>query len=266
MTYASVLDLTDELRHTQGLADRHGRARWVAKYIEPHLYNGSTVLDVGCGSGAIDATIARRNTHIDVIGIDRCPSEIDAARRALCECSNAAARIGDANGLPYADRTFNLVFRRLMLEYVPLTKLAVVEMVRVCKTGGQVVLQDLDSQFVWYEPYDKELESDMIAVMPALAQIGFDPFVGRKLYHLANSAGLVDIQVEAESHGLYTGSHNDDIYRLWEQELDIALPALSAAIGSYTAAEQINERILEYLRREDTMTYSVAFTVVGTKP
>jgi hypothetical protein len=53
--------------------------------------------------------------------------------------------------------------------------------------------------------------------------------------------------------------------RLWEAKLDIALPAVERVLDTRAAAAGLKERFLGYLQREDTLTYSVVFTVSGVK-
>jgi hypothetical protein len=48
-------------------------------------------------------------------------------------------------------------------------------------------------------------------------------------------------------------------------KLDIALPAVAKMLGDQAQACELKRRFLEYLRRDDAITYSVIFTVTGTK-
>ena len=49
-------------------------------------------------------------------------------------------------------------------------------------------------------------------------------------------------------------------------KLDIALPTMEKALGSRDRAEWLKASFLDYLRRDDSLTYSVVFTVTGVKP
>jgi hypothetical protein len=72
--------------------------------------------------------------------------------------------------------------------------------------------------------------------------------------------------VRAESYHLIAGRIDEPNYNLWQLKLDIALPAMAKALNSRAEAEALRKAFLAYLRREDTLTYSVMFTVVGAKP
>jgi len=153
-----------------------------------------------------------------------------------------------------------------LIEYLKDKQQAVREMVRVCRPGGLVLLQDLDGQLLWHYPEDAELQRDNEKVVNALAATGFDPFVGRKLFSFAQKAGLQQINVQVESYHLIAGVVGPEILKQWELKLEIAAPQLTKVLGSETAAKEHAQRFLEYLRRPDTLTYSTVFTVSGKKP
>jgi hypothetical protein len=135
---------------------------------------------------------------------------------------------------------------------------------RVLRSGGTVLLQDLDGQFVWNYPEDQELSISVDRVMSALEPSGFDPFVGRKLYHLALGAGFRDLRVTAEPYHLYAGAISDEHYTQWALKLDILRPQLVKILGP-AGARHMTTRFLEYLQSPTTLSYSVLFTVTGRK-
>ena len=139
-------------------------------------------------------------------------------------------------------------------------------MARVCRPGGIVLLQDLDGQLLWHYPEDAKVQRAVEKALAALAPTGFDPFVGRKLFWLAQNAGLKKLDVQVECYHLIAGEIEQRILRQWELKLDIAKSQMAKALGSKAEAEEQIQRFLEYLCRPDTLTYSVQFTVTGEKP
>ena len=99
-----------------------------------------TILDVGCGTGLYLEMVQRYQCAL--YGIDRSPSMLGAARKRLG--AEAHLHLGDASGMPYADRSFDLVTSMLALhEMNPATRSAVIgEMKRVLKPGGCMLLID----------------------------------------------------------------------------------------------------------------------------
>jgi SAM-dependent methyltransferase len=237
---------------------------WVAKYLSRLLPRVGNVLEVGCGPGVIACAAARERPMSTVMGVDISSARL--ARRAAKLPHNVILREADAVDLPFADDAFEVVYSRFPFESLDDQPPALSEMVRVCTAGGKVLLQDLDGQLVWHSPEDAELKEGMRCVLEALDKRGFDPFVGRKLYSLCQSAGLDDIQVSAESRHLFAGSADDHDLQLWEEKLDQMLPVAARVLGGAPAAQAFRDRFLNYLRRDDSLTHSVIFTVEGTKP
>jgi SAM-dependent methyltransferase len=256
----------DDPREAKRLADKVDAPQWVNTYFARHLKPDSRVLDVGCGPGVLAAEVARRIPSGNVTGIDASTDRLVEARKNFAGLNNAQTRAGEATALPFGDGSFEFIYCRFLLEYLRDKEKAVAEMTRVCRPGGTVLLQDLDGQLLWHHPVDAILQTDIERVLAVLGQTGFDTFVGRKLFALARAAGLTDIEVQAESYHLFAGRIDDHNLRLWEMKLDIALPAAAKALGGMTEAASLKASFLNYLQREDTLTYSVLFTVTGRKP
>jgi SAM-dependent methyltransferase len=258
--------LMDDPREAKRLADKVDAPRWVNTYFARHLKPDSRVLDVGCGPGVLAAEVARQIPSGYVTGIDASTERLIEGQKNFAGLGNAQSHAGEATALPFVIGSFDFIYCRFLLEYLRDKKKAVAEMTRVCRPGGTVLLQDLDGQLLWHHPIEVELQADIERVLGVLGQTGFDPFVGRKLFALARAAGLTDVQVQAESYHLFAGQIDEHNLRLWEMKLDIALPAAAKALGGIAAAESLKSRFLNYLQREDTLTYSVLFTVTGQKP
>jgi ubiquinone/menaquinone biosynthesis C-methylase UbiE len=206
---------------------------------------------------------AKAHPAVHVSGIDLSIERFTSTTSTLPH--NLKLRAGDASAIPFPDDSFDLVYCRFLLEYLAQRDEAVREMVRVCRPGGQVLLQDLDGQLLWHFPEDAELQQQLDLVLSGLAKTGFDPFIGRKLFSIARAAGLEKIEVSAESYHLFAGSIDEHNEQLWEAKLDIAVPAAEKILGSHLAAMKLKDRFLDYLRDSATLTYSVQFTVIGRK-
>jgi SAM-dependent methyltransferase len=261
----------EDAREATRLAAKVNAEEWVAKYLRQHLpRNGrvleSRVLEIGCGPGVLLRAAAMQEATLSVTGVDLSPARVQEAKERNTDLPRFHILRGDAAALDLPSDSFDLVYSRFLLEYLPCKEQAVREMVRVCRPGGTVLLQDLDGQLIWHYPEDEELESQVHCVLRLLAETGFDPFVGRSLFWLAKRAGLDKIQVQAESYHLVAGPIDPTNRSLWELKLDIARPMVAQALGSEKAAAEVVQRFLEYLDRADTLTYSILFTVAARKP
>lgn len=258
--------IMDSPREGQRLLDKADPAAWIAKFLAPHLPHIKSLLSVGCGPGVFLKEVAETHPEIKIVGVDLSPRRVNDAQQRLKELPNARACVGDALALPFEDNSFDLVFCRFLLEYLPDKALAVREMSRVCTPGGKILLQDLDGQLLWHFPEDAELRQTTERVIDHLANTGFDPFVGRKLFSLCFKAALADINVQLDPYHLYAGTIDDKQFSHWRTKLEIARPQLVAVLGSEEAAITYAERFLSYLQSPETLTYSCLFTVTGTKP
>lgn len=103
--------------------------------IEP----GVRFLDVACGAGQIAIPAARAGA--DVTGVDIAPNWI-AQARARAEAEGVTARFdeGDAEELPYADGSFDIVVSLIGAMFAPRPERVAAELVRVCRPGGRIVM------------------------------------------------------------------------------------------------------------------------------
>lgn len=238
---------------------------WVQKYLARRIRAGAHVLSVGCGPGVILRELCTLDVSIRVTGLDISEERVREAKQKNCENAQANFVRGDAQAMDFASNSFDLVYSRMLLEYLKDKERAVKEMVRVCKRGGAVLLQDLDGQLLWHYPEDPVVQGTVEKVVRALAGTGFDPFVGRKLFSLAHRAGLKNIDVQVECYHLIAGEIAPEVLDQWKLKLDIAGPQLARLLGGQSEAQEQGRRFLEYLCRPDTLTYSTVFTVTGEK-
>jgi ubiquinone/menaquinone biosynthesis C-methylase UbiE len=241
-------------------------AAWVRKYLAHRLIAGAEVLCVGCGPGVILREVCAMDSSIKGTGIDISAERIQEAIRKVPANSRVKLVRGDAHAMQFSSDSFDLVYSRMLFEYLHDKQQAAAEMVRVCRPGGSVLFQDLDGQLLWNYPEDPVVQRAVEKVVAGLASTGFDPLVGRKLFSLAHRAGLKNIEVQVESYHLIAGEIDPATLEQWELKLEIAIPRMARVFGDESAAREHAQRFLEYLRRPDTLTYSNVFTVTGVKP
>lgn len=101
------------------------------------VHGGERVLDIACGSGNAALVAARR--HADVTGLDYVPALIERAKqRAQAEGTKVDFRVGDAQALPFEDRTFDVVVSVFGVMFAPDQHRAANELLRVTKSGGRI--------------------------------------------------------------------------------------------------------------------------------
>ncbi|MCA8996996.1 MAG: methyltransferase domain-containing protein [Planctomycetaceae bacterium] len=258
--------LMEDDREARRLSEKVVPQEWVDRYLRPLNLHTERILDVGCGPAVITAEIGRRYPRTQVVGIDASPQRIDAAQRNILHVPNVSIQLGDAHILPFDDETFDLVVCRFLLEYLKDKPLAVTEMKRVLRPGGRLLLQDLDGQLIWHDPPDDTLQRGLETVLSILGKSGFDPLIGRKLFHFCQTAGFESIQVSIEPYHLIAGSIDAKNRALWKEKLHIATKSINKMAEIQGDVADLSRQFLEYLDRPDTMTYSVLFSVLAIKP
>lgn len=103
------------------------------------LHAGTKVLDVAAGNG--NATLAAARRWCDVTSTDYVPALLDAARaRAQAEGHTIDFQEADAEDLPFADASFDVVLSTFGVMFTPNQEKAASELARVCKPGSKIGL------------------------------------------------------------------------------------------------------------------------------
>jgi SAM-dependent methyltransferase len=103
------------------------------------LRAGWRVLDVATGSGNTALSAARR--HCRVSGIDYVPELLEQARaRAAAERLDVEFTTGDAEQIPFPDRSFDAVLSTIGVMFAPDHARAAAELVRVARPGATIGL------------------------------------------------------------------------------------------------------------------------------
>ena len=258
--------IMEDPREASRLARKVNPEAWTKKYLERHLFPGAEVLCVGCGPGNIIRAVSKAHPYVKGTGLDISAVRIQQAKEASYSNPRLHFVCGDARQMKFASGSFDIVYSRMLLQYVQDKELAVSEMVRVCKPGGVVMMQDLDGQLVSHYPEEALMQETIRRVIDSLSKTGFDPFVGRKLFSLGRNAGLEGLKTQVECYHLIAGEIDPAILEQWELKLQIARPLMAQALGSEYEADEEIRRFLNYLKRPDTLTFSNVFTVHGVKP
>ncbi|MCX7835804.1 MAG: class I SAM-dependent methyltransferase [bacterium] len=109
--------------------------RWnLMRLFLPHTDWGS-VLDVGCGNGAQTAYLLKQSSF--VTAIDLSLENIQIAKQLL---PSVDVQYGSAEKIPFSDSTFDLITCFEVLEHVTNDQKAMLEMKRVLKDQGKIIL------------------------------------------------------------------------------------------------------------------------------
>ncbi len=145
------------------------------------------LLDVACGTGRTLSQLAAAHPAVRYHGVDLSPYYVQAARRRLRDVAEVALSVENAERLPWADATFDVVTSVYLFHELPRNarRNVVAEAWRVLRPGGLLVIEDsaqpsdspglavvlagVSAEF--HEPFYRDyLEDDLAAL---LAERGF---------------------------------------------------------------------------------------------
>jgi len=132
------------------LRGRSAYAPWMAEELDYAGACGKRVLDVGCGQGIDLYRFAAAGAR--ATGIDLTPRHVELARAHLAAMSTDADVLqGDAEALPFADASFDLVSSNGVLHHTPNMGAALGEIRRVLNPGGAatIIVYNRNSLYYW---------------------------------------------------------------------------------------------------------------------
>jgi phosphatidylethanolamine/phosphatidyl-N-methylethanolamine N-methyltransferase len=129
-SYAKVYD------HIFGKIFRDGREHAVRQL---NLVPGDRVLEVGIGTGLSLPFYPR---SCEIIGIDLSDGMLEKCRERIKESNLKHVRLlrMDAGAMEFTDNSFDAVMAAYVVTAVPDYRRVMMEMIRVCKPGGRIIL------------------------------------------------------------------------------------------------------------------------------
>lgn len=174
--------------------------------IGRHIRKGQDVLDVGCANGY--ATFRQLEKGVrSIAGVDFSPNMVEAAlERKQQEGGNDEIdfSVGDIRGLPFEDERFDIVYTTRVLINLPTWEEqmgGIRECIRVCRSGGTVVL----SEGFW-EPLMTLNAMRALVRLPPLVEHDFNRYLKKeRLEAFLRELGL-SFEVDDFSSVYYLGS------------------------------------------------------------
>jgi ubiquinone/menaquinone biosynthesis C-methylase UbiE len=177
---------------------------------------GRKVLDIGCGVGTMFEQMSVHGAH--VTGLDLSPRHASLTQRRR-EIFHLPGRVfhGDAENLPFADGSFDLIYSWGVLHHTPDTPKTIRETFRVLRPGGEafLMLYNRDSFHFWWNKVVKWgiFRAKLLTMsMQELANrtsdhvlTGGNPMSQwlrkKDMRRMMTDAGYRDVQVSPTAHG-----------------------------------------------------------------
>ncbi len=184
--------------------------------------------DVGCGTGALSATILSVARPTTLTAVDASKEYAVYAREQIRD-GRAKFRQADAQALPFLDGSFDATVSGLVLNFLPDPRRALVEMARVTRPGGVVAV------YVWDYAGEMQLMRHFWDAAVALDPAALELDEGRRfpicrpeeLQRLFVEAAMTDIEVRPID--IPTVFHDFDDF--WSPFLGAQGPAPSYAMS-----------------------------------
>jgi len=222
---------------------------------------GERVLDVGCGSGVVTRTLARKVAPSGrAVGVDTSPALLKVARELANEAGLSAAiefKEGNCRALPFPDSSFDVAMAATTLSHVPDVGRAIAEMVRVTRPGGRVGVFDVDGDMVVFAHPDREATRRIIAAFSD--QMWVNGWLMRELPFRLSGLGVVDVRIRGFMPLEFGGYYANRAQRSAE---------LAVQTGAITADEQARwlEAHQTALREGRFLGGQLHLFVWGTRP
>jgi SAM-dependent methyltransferase len=154
---------------------------------------GSTVLEVGCGTGAQTVSLARNSPQARFVSFDRSAVSLLKARERVRAAGlmNVELRQLELFNLPYSPASFDHAFVCFVLEHLPDPVDALQVLRQLLKPGGTVTVFEGDHGSAYFHP-ESDLARRAIACQVELQRsAGGNANIGRQLFPLLKQAGFV---------------------------------------------------------------------------
>ena len=150
-TNDSILNINDVRRRFDRAA--HGfdtvdfvhsaaRAGLLAR-LEPMTIDAHTVVDLGSATGSGSRLLARRFRRARIVAVDLSRNMLEATRRKRSRFSRRLSVQANAQELPFADQSIDVIFANLLLPWVSDPVLLFAEVSRVLREGGLFLFSTL---------------------------------------------------------------------------------------------------------------------------
>jgi ubiquinone/menaquinone biosynthesis C-methylase UbiE len=200
------------------------------------LRAGEEVLDVAAGNGNVTLAAARR--WCKVVSTDYVPALLERGReRATAERLDIEFRQADAEALPFADETFDVVVSTFGVMFTPDQDRAAAEMIRVCKPGGKIGLANWTPDgFIGqiFKTLGKHLPPPAGVKSPALW--GTEARIGEMFGREASS---IKIEPRAFTFRYHSAQHFLDVFKTYYGPMLKAFAALEPRAQSALADDLV---------------------------
>jgi ubiquinone/menaquinone biosynthesis C-methylase UbiE len=198
---------------------------------------GESVLEVGCGGGALLPSLAAAVGETgSVVGIDISADQITAANQLCADIDVAEAQMQDANQLPYEDASFDAIVSIQVIEYLDQPARALSELRRVLGLHGRLVILATNWDTMFWNSGTPELTARVRAAWRKHAP---HPNLAAELRPLLADAGFRMVRQAPVT--IINNAYHEDALAYWLAQLISAFAIDSGLISQADASAWMGE-------------------------
>jgi protein-L-isoaspartate O-methyltransferase len=166
-------------------------------HCDTEFPDGSTVLEVGCGTGAQTIILAARNPRTRFTSMDINADSIAQAERKVVQAGLTNVEFRQANLFesPFEADSFDHVFVCFVLEHLAEPAEGLALMTGLLKRGGTMTVIEGDHGSTYFHPDSAAAEAVVKCQVTLQRNLGGNALIGRQLYPLMTTAGLEQVRV-----------------------------------------------------------------------
>ena len=240
-----------------------------AGFILTHLKPGMSILDCGCGPGAITFGLAEAVAPGRVQGVDIEPAMVEQATRLAAEegVQNVEFRVGDIYDLPFEDGEFDVVFSHSVTEHLSDPVRAMRELRRVTKSGGLAAIVKTDWTFPFIVPESEGFSKFFELFEGGFNRVGGSLNRGRYLGAYMREAGFDVIEVRNQVSNSFGEATVPTAERFitWMDNIPLFRESVELGIISEAELEAVRAGMREWAAHPDAYFSLAGVRAVGVK-
>ncbi|VEP13474.1 Type 11 methyltransferase [Hyella patelloides LEGE 07179] len=118
----------------------------------------ASILDLACGTGELAKLLLAKNPQQHITGVDISEKMLEIAKNKLQTYPNINLHNTSVTSLPFTDKSFDIVICANAFHYFEFPQLALTEIKRVLKLGGNVIILDWCRDYIFCKILNKWLK------------------------------------------------------------------------------------------------------------
>lgn len=224
------------------------------------IKKGSTVLDAGCGEGAVSRFLSQRHSTVNFDARDFSEIRVQQAKTDNQE-ERINFDVANLESINADNNYYDAIVSRYVFEHLRDPSVVAKELYRVTKSGGSACICDFDNLFIGLYTKDQAFNAKLESLEH---RVGVDLTIGRKIPAILSQAGFAIDHVEVTAHCL-TGMDLEleaDNYRQRFSQMNTTFVEI---FGSQEKANDFFDEYINLMMEPSSVYFMNKFVVTASK-